>query len=175
MAEAITSIYSSVLNQATAPTGNGNEGVVSWSDDQPHIARLSWEDVAVSLARANRIELLIKPVDFPGGIRSIVTSPAVPIGIAAGDPAEIRRYTEYDRIRAWGNKLRLHLRVLLAIHSRILGQGPLLAPDLRVALLQRVEEEIHALLATHAVTDLKSGTLDLFDDSREVPASGANI
>jgi len=149
IASSIVARYRSEIDRELVESGI-HVSPVTYTDDQPDLARLPWGVLAHALYGTPEFDQLLHPVVFQDRIRQI------PSAAARVTTATRFRPADADLTQAWANKLRLHLRVLLAAHAQL--QQPA-APAM---LIDAIEVEIHEILVTHIRDDVVAGTLKLF-------------
>lgn len=118
--------------------------------DEPALPSLPWGSIALALAGSDRLNSLLRPVDFRTRIREIPTRAARVVARNRLDDPQA------DLASAWANKLRLHLRTLLAVHAQL---WQIRAP---LELLEAIEHEILEILLNQRQDDVTAGTLQVF-------------
>lgn len=98
-------------------------GHVVWLDDQPEILQLDWSRIAQQL-HSEHLESLFRPLDFGNALQRAHES---------DDNTALA-------VESWINRVRLHLRILLKIHSGLVEWAP------KTPRLKSIEEAICDLL-----------------------------
>lgn len=142
VAETIVSLYLTELERWIT---SDRSQVVSWLNDVPEAVFLPWADVAIVLHKVGDIGRLITPgsIDFGAHIKTAASNAQ-----SLGD--DEHGIISNSLVRAWANKERLHVRVLMMIHQR-LRKLPLdpaydLSQDECEALRGRVEGRLRAII-----------------------------
>ena len=112
---------------------------------------------------ANKLDVIVRPIDFEGAIRSL--------------PATTGRelHEIQSEQKPWAMKVRTHLRLLLEIYFEIQrGQSTGPNHDSTRSLLQSIEDELTNMIATFCVDNPKVGRLDVFDPWYESNTFGSS-
>lgn len=163
IAMAIMTRYCGEFGRDLAVDNSDTERVVHVFDE-PGLASLPWGAIALALADSPELASLLRPVEFRERIRAIPATAArvfarnrdVPRSIHPRPQPPTTASLQADLTQAWANKLRLHLRVLLAAHEQL---RQIKAPD---ALSDALEGEILEVIHSQRQDDIAAGALQVF-------------
>jgi len=152
VARSIVMLYLAELDREYSEAVPGKIDVVTWHARPSGIEQLPWAKVFSALEH-DGLQALLTAVDFEGRNRQIPAPRTGVLSTPMKEPEDAKIWAQENLRLAWREKLRLHLRVLLA------AQEKLPESSTRIAIERRIAE----LLACHAREDFARGTLDMFE------------